>query len=231
MSSTGDRPRTAWKAAFFAVAAVAIVVGAGWALLGSRFLVVRSVHVTISGRLVSRGQVVSAADVPAGLPLIRVNTGAVARRVERIPQVQSATVSKSWPNALVIRVRSRIPVFVVASGPGYAVIDRFGVRLRQVAHRPAGLPLLTLGPQAVGGPAVSAAATVLRELPHQVARRVREVTAADASDVSVRLGSGTVVIWGDTSAAGQKAEELTLLMRRHARLYDVSSPGTAATKR
>lgn len=239
-AEAAGQPRTAWKAVFFALVGAAIIAAAAWALLGSRFLVVRSVHVTISGRLVSQAQVVSAARIPLGLPLIRVNTGMIARRVEQIPQVQSADVSKSWPSTIVISVRSRTPVFAWAVRRGYDVIDRFGVVVRQVAHRPAGLPLLRPGtpaegnaavsPAPMGSATVSAAATVLDELPRGVARRVREVTAADPSDVSVRLTNGVVIVWGDTRAAAQKAQELTLLLRRHARLYDVSAPGTAATR-
>jgi cell division protein FtsQ len=220
--------RTVWRAAFFALAGAAIIAGAAWALLGSRFLVVRSVQVTISGGLASRAQVVSAARVPLGLPLIRVDTGVIARRVEQIPQVQSADVSKHWPSTIVISVRSRTPVFARPAAGGYDVIDRFGVVVHRVPHRPAGLPLLRSG--AGGAEAVSAAATVLHELPPGVARRVSVATAADASDVSVRLTNGVVIVWGDTRAAAQKAQELTLLMRRRARLYDVSAPGTAATR-
>jgi cell division protein FtsQ len=81
-----------------------------------------------------------------------------------------------------------------------------------------------------GNPAINAAATVLGELPHRIGRQVKSVTAVSASDVSVKLAGGTVIVWGDTSGARQKATELTVLMRRHARLYDVSAPGTAVTK-
>jgi cell division protein FtsQ len=224
--------RTAWKAVFFGLAGAAIIAGAAWALLGSRFLVVRSVQVSVTGRLVSRGQVVAAARIPPGLPLIRVNTHAIARRVGQIPQVRSAEVSKNWPSTIVIRVRSRTPVFARSVPGGFDVIDRFGVAVRQVAQRPAALPLFSPGAVAgaPAGGAVSAAATVLDELPRGVARRVSEVTAPDASDVSVRLTNGAVIVWGDTRGAAQKAQELTLLMRRHARMYDVSAPGTAATR-
>lgn len=237
-AATAGQSRTAWKAVFFGLAGIAIVVGAAWALLGSRFLVVRSVQVTIAGRLVSRAQVVSAARIPLGLPLIRVNTPMIAHRVEQIPQVQSAEVSKNWPSTIVIKVQSRTPVFVRAVTGGYDVIDRFGVAVRQVAQRPAGLPLLSPAPGSAGAVngtplnagTVSAAAAVLHELPPGVARRVGEVTAADPSDVSVRLTNGVVIVWGDTRGAARKAQELTLLMRRHARLYDVSAPGTVATR-
>jgi cell division protein FtsQ len=231
------RPRLdRWKAAFFVLAAAAIVAGAAWALLGSRFLVVRSVQVTGTGPQLSRDQVLAAAGVPLGQPLIRVNDRAVTRRVERLTQVQSAQVSTGWPDALVITVRLRVPVFGVAAGNGFDVIDRFGVTLRQTAGRPAGLPLLIASAPGTqpgplrGSPAVQAAAAVLGELPHPIGRRVRSVTAVTASDVSVRLAGGTVVVWGDTSRASQKAAEIAVLMHRHARLYDVSGPGTAVTK-
>jgi cell division protein FtsQ len=225
-----------WKAGFFVLAAAAIVAAAAWALLGSRFLVVRSVQVTGTGPQLSREQVLAAAGVPLGQPLIRVSDSAVARRVERLTQVQSARVSTGWPDALVIAVRLRVPAFGVAAGNGFDVIDRFGVTMRQTAGRPAGLPLLIASAPGTqpgplrGSPAVQAAATVLGELPHPIGRQVRSVTAVTASDVSVRLADGTVVVWGDTSRARQKAAELAVLMSRHARLYDVSGPGTAVTR-
>lgn len=233
---SAGRRRRGVKAAFFALAGIAIVVGAAWALLGSRFLVVRSVQVSGTGPLVSRAQVLAAARIPFGQPLIRVDDAAVARRVGQLRQIQSAHVSTHWPDTIVISVRPRLPVFAVAAGGSYQVIDRFGVSLWAVPRRPAGLPLLTAGPPGQppavlrGNPAVGAAATVLAELPPRIGRQVRAVTAPSASDVSVRLAAGTVIVWGDTGQARLKARELTVLMRTHARLYDVSGPGTAVTK-
>jgi len=243
-----------WKAVFFGVAAIAIVAGVAWALLGSRFLVVRSVHVTGTGPVVSRAEVLAAAHIRRGLPLIRVNTSAVAHRVGEIRQVESAHVSRNWPNTVVISVRLRTPVFAVAVPGGYALVDAFGVDVRDSARRPPGLPLLSLatgtGVTNVGGgtgsdwtdgpggvpslrdsPLARAAAAILRDLPPQVARRVRLVSAATQSDVTLRLADGVVIVWGDASRPEEKAKVLTLLMRTHARTYDVSAPGTAVTER
>jgi cell division septal protein FtsQ len=292
-----------WKAVFFVLALAAIAGGVAWALLGSRLLVVRSVEVTGTGNgsEVSRAQVLAAARIPHGLPLIRVNTSAAARRVARLHDVQSAQVSRGWPDAIVITVRLRTAVFAVVAPGGYELVDAFGVGMRFSAHRPAGYPLLTVGSaasapwpgEAVGGaasspggsgrtrqsgqghqpgkpqpgkasqpgkpqsgqasqpgkthnaggagvpaagaplrgnPAVRAAATVLHELPPAIAHRVQAVHAPNASDVSVRLAGGVVIVWGDTSRAAEKAKELALLMRTGARGYDVSAPGTAVTQ-
>jgi len=225
----------------FGLAALAIAAGVAWALLGSRFLVVRSVQVTGTGPQVSRAQVLAAARIPAGLPLIRVNTAAVARRVGGIRQVQSAQVSRNWPHTVVISVRLRTPVFAVAVvRGGYALVDAYGVDVRDAARRPPGLPLLqlTAGAAGAGGatepsslrPVARAAAAVLHELPPRIARRVAVVRAPTPAEVSLQLGNGAVIVWGDASRSAEKARELALLMRTHARLYDVSAPGTAVTQ-
>jgi POTRA domain, FtsQ-type len=305
--SPAGPPRMGWKAAFFGLAVIAIAGAVAWALLGSRFLIVRSVQVTGTGPTVSRAQVIAAARIQPGLPLIRVNTSAVAHRVGAIRQIQSAQVSRDWPHTIVISVRLRTPVFTVAVPGGYALVDAFGVDLRSSARRPPGFPLLLVGSAAGepwpgaaagspgnasgtghthksgaagrsgharkagrtkkpgaakqpgpasqpagtprpsgastpggtgdaaraplrGNPAVRAAATVLRELPPVIAHRVRAVLAPTASDVWMRLTGGVVIVWGDTSRPAEKAKELSLLMRTHARGYDVSAPGTAVTQ-
>jgi cell division protein FtsQ len=226
-----------WKGVFFGLAAVAIVAGVAWALLGSRLLVVRSVQVTGTGPQVSRAQVLAAARVPAGLPLIRLNTAAVAQRVGGIRQVQSAQVSRNWPSTVVISVRLRTPVFAIAARGGYALVDAYGVDVRDSARRPPRLPLLqlTAGTGGAAGlsslrPVARAGAAVLRELPPGIARRVAVVSAPTPWEVSLRLANGAVIVWGDTSRSAEKARELALLMRTHARRYDVSAPGTAVTQ-
>ena len=226
-----------WRAVFFALVAVAIMATLAWALLGSRLLIVRSVQVTGTGPLVSRAEVLRVARVPRGLPLIRVNAAAVAARVEQIQQVQSATVSRSWPSTVTISVLPRTAVFAVASASGYALVDAFGVTVRQSASRPPALPLLTVGAPGAAPPgslrgsqAVLAAARVLRELPPTVVHQVRLVLAASASAVSVRLTDGIVVVWGSPRRGAEKARELLLLMRTHARYYDLSARDTAVTR-
>jgi cell division protein FtsQ len=222
---------------FFGLAAVAIAAAVAWALLGSRLLVVRSVQVTGTGAQVSRAQVIAAARIPAGVPLIRVNTAAVAQRVDGIREVQSAQVSRGWPSTVVISVRLRTPVFAVAVHGSYALVDAYGVDVRDSARRPRRLPLLqlTAGTGGAAGlsslrPVASAGAAVLRELPPWIARRVTVVSAPNPAEVSLQLANGAVIVWGDSSRAREKSRELTLLMRTHARRYDVSAPGTAVTQ-
>ena len=219
------------KAVLFALAAVVIAAGAVWALLGSSLFVVRSVTVTGAGA-VPRAEVLRAAGIKPGTPLARLDTAAVARRVEQITQVQSAQVSRDWPDSVTIVIRERTPVLAVASGGGFALVDRFGVVLGHVARRPAGMILLTTAadPDSLrGNPAVGAAVTVLRQLPPSIRRLVRAVAAPSPDAVTLSLRGGITVIWGGTDRSAAKAAELKILMRTKALSYDLSDPNTAVT--
>src|SRR5262249_22860075 len=132
-------PRPHWKAVFFASTAVIIVNVMAWALRGSSLLMVRSVRVASNGKVVSTEQVLAAARVTLGQPLIRVDTGAISHRVEQLRQVQSAQVSKNWPTTLVITVQLRRPAFALPMHDGYALVDPYGVSIRDVTRQPAGL--------------------------------------------------------------------------------------------
>ena len=225
------RPRERWKAAFFVVMVLAIIAGAAWALLGPSVLVVRSIQVT-GARTVLRAEVVRAAGIRYGTPLIRVDTARAAHRVERLTLVQSARVSRSWPDTIVISVRARRPVFALAVGGGqFALVDQFGVVLRSAAARPRRLPLLhaLLAGPLRGSNVVRAAALVLRELPARLRRRVRVVRAPAADQVRLTLRGGVTILWGGPDRGPAKAAELSILMRTHARYYDVSDPATAVT--
>ncbi len=235
-AGTAGRPRRRtdpWKTAFFVLAALAIVAGVAWALLGSKFLVVRSVQVTGPAGI-SRAEVIADAGIRLGTPLIRIDPAVLARRVERITLVQSAHVRRVWPDKVVISVQERTAVLAVASGRGYQLIDKFGVALRQVTRRPPGMPVLGQPHPAStatlrGSPEVLAAATVLRELPARLARRIRVIDAPGPEAVTLRLSRGVRIAWGGTGQAAAKSRELAILMRGHARFYNVSDPATAVT--
>jgi cell division protein FtsQ len=219
-----------WRATLFGVLLVAVLAGVGWALLGSSLLVVR--HVEVAGNhLVTAAEVRGAARITAGQPLVRVDTAAAVRRVERIPAVLSATVTRSWPNSIVITVRERTPGVAVAAAGGYDLVDQYGVTVRWVAHKPAGLPLLAAPPEPLLGSAdVRSAVLVLRELPRTLRRKVKSVSAASPASVTLLLSDGTTVVWGGTGQAAQKSAELAMLLRKHARYYDVSDPSTVVTQ-
>jgi cell division protein FtsQ len=229
----GRGPGSKWRAVFFGLASLGIVAGVAWALLGSRFLVVRSVEVTGTST-VPVSTVIAAADVPDGTPLLRVDASAVQRRVESIRDVASATVSKSWPDKLVIAVRERIPVVAVKMSSGYDLMDPTGVVVRWSPDKPAALPkyLTSLpGNDLRGNANLAAAASVLSALPSWLSGSVDEVSAPESGQVTLRLRDDVTIVWGSDSQNQQKSEELQILMKQApASYYDVSAEGTVVTK-
>jgi cell division protein FtsQ len=239
-----------WRAAFFVLASVGILAAVTWTLLGNRLLVVRVIAVS-GTRLVTPAQVRAAAEVPAGTPLIRVDTAQVAARVEGIKQVASARVSKDWPDGLSITVTERVPVVAVrmAAG-GYDLVDHDGVIVTYQRAKPTGLPLFQTGvpgSRLPGNPDVATASAVLAELPawlyHEVANVAvtsgnadaggsgsGEEASVPADSVVLYIDGGQTVVWGGPDMARVKASELAILMRDRASYYDVSDPQTAVTR-
>ncbi|MGH3257786.1 MAG: cell division protein FtsQ/DivIB [Streptosporangiaceae bacterium] len=231
-AATARRRRRRWPLVVAALALVGLVGGAAWALLGSRLIAVRSVIVT-GTHLVTKAEVLKVASVRLGTPLIRVNTSQIAARVVTIRQVQSVQVSTSWPDRVVITIRERTPALAVAApGGGFDLVDPDGVTVLWAAHRPSRLPLY-LAAEAVdslrGDPDVAAAAAVLAELPASLRHSLISITAPNLDQVTLNLSNGITILWGSASDASAKAKELALLMRTHARYYDVSAPGTVMT--
>ena len=238
------RRRIRWRTRFFALAAVAVVAGVSWVLLGDKVFVVRSVTVT-GTRLVSTSAVIAAADVPVGTPLTRVDAGAVTRRVESIRQVASATVTLDWPDHVAIAVTERVPAMAVRmAGGGYDLVDPTGVIVRWASAKPAGLPLFTTalsGAALRGDPGVAAVAGVLAELSPSLAPAVSGVsvtqvptgsggTFGTAEQVTLSLSGGKTAVWGDISNAAAKNRELQILLRTGVRYVNVSAPGTVVTR-
>jgi cell division protein FtsQ len=238
------RRRHPWRTAFFAVAATAIVAAVAWALFGGRLFTVRSISVS-GTHLVTQSQVLAAADVPLGTPLLNVNAGAVASRVEAIRQVASATVTKDWPDHLAITVTERVPAISIRmAGGGYDLVDGTGVIVRWTRAKPEGLPVFQTsltGAALRGDPGVAAVAAVLGELDPWLAVQVVTVTATpvltgdggavvQAQQVTLVLRNGTTVLWGQPGDAAQKNRELQIVLKNKVRDVDASAPGTVVTR-
>lgn len=221
-----------WKTSFFVVAVVALAGGVAWALLGSSFFVVRSVQVSGTGSI-PRQKVLAAARVAIGAPLIRVDAAAIARRVDKVTRVQSASVRRSWPDSIVIDVVPRRPTFLVPAGRGYDVIDSYGVVLGRAPWPRGGLVLLKAPAGSVaalrGNDAVLAAGAVVRRLPGWLRRRLAEVKVRQGSRVILILRPRVTIVWGDATRAAAKSAEIGVLLRTKATYYDVSDPGSAVT--
>jgi cell division protein FtsQ len=192
-------------------------------LLASSTFGVRSVVVTGTGVLTD-DQVREAAAVPAGQPLLRLDSAAAAERVAALAAVAQVRVERSWPSTVILHVTERVPVAFEPTDAGARLVDGGGLFFATVPTPPPGLPEL----HAVEGAPARAAATVIAALgdpAHQALRaEVSAVSADSPADVRLRLRGDRTVRWGSSADSDRKATVLAVLLSQHGQIYDVASP-------
>lgn len=223
------RRRSRLRVAVAWLGAVAVLAAAGWLVLGSRALGVTTVRVTGTDRLTA-AEVRAQAGIERGTPLARLDTTEVARRLRALPPVRQVEVARDWPRTVEIVVTERTPAAVQARGSSWALVDRGGVAFATERRRPADLPVVS-APVDAGRAALRATLDVLEVLPVPVRDQVRQVRAADAEHVTMRLSRGRTVLWGSTERSERKAAVLAVLLSRKASVYDVSAPDTPTTRK
>lgn len=216
------------------------LLGAGcvWVLYGSRWT--RVERVSASGtRVLTPRQVVEAADVPVGSPLISVDTDVIEARLRRkLPRIDSVDVVRSWPHAIRLNVTERTPVLIAEKGRKFIEVDAEGVRYATVSRAPKGAPALELAASRSAGlrrfPAdrlVREAVRVAGSLPAAVARDAHVVKVRSYDSISLELSGGRTVVWGSGEKSRVKARTLVALMKAapEARHFDVSVPTAPAS--
>ena len=234
-----DRSRARRRLAA-ALLVVFTLAGAAWLAVQSSVLDLEKVEVRGSRRAGVEA-LRAAAEVELGEPLLLVDRGAVARRIERSPWVRKASVSFSLPGTLVVKVQERVPVAWIARGPGddagVALVDGDG---RVVDHR--GTPperLLELALDvSVPGPGkqirdAEGALAIAGSVPDGLRARVRAVTPARGGYV-VSVDGIEIVRFGPAQNVTQKWDALEAVVaslgERTVYLVDVRVPSVPAVR-
>lgn len=212
----------------YAALVVVLVGTGGWLLFFSSVVTVRDVSVD-GNRTISPVRVEAVARAPMGRQLARVDLAAIRARVETIPAVKSASVSRSWPHTVAITVTERTPVAVVDRGAGLQAVDADGVLFGSYPRQPGDLPLLQTAPD-VKSEALAEAARVVTSLRPDINDLVERVEVESVDRIRLRLAGGRTVMWGSAEHSAEKAEVLAALLGRDAREIDVSVPGRPTTR-
>lgn len=165
-----------------------------------------------------------------GTPLTRLSTAEVEERIESIPQVKDATVSKRWPNGVEVTFSLRTPVLVTQVDGAFVTVDEDGIELARLDQRPSGLPLV-LFPDGVESREQNTRGvnTAWAALSEELRGRVESMTVAN-HQLTIALQDGRQVRWGTLTDEALKARVLEVLVnQREAKIYDVSSPTSPVT--
>lgn len=178
-----------------------------------------------------------------GHAMVAVDRFALARRVERLPWIASATVTRRWPNVVRVTVREREAIGVIGVPGGVALLDSTGRVLATASAPPAGTFAVVVAPEdeipppghTVAAP-VRGALRILTAMSEGLATRVeaaRRLPGDPATyelrvrgDVTVRLGALERI--GDKLAAAE-----AVLVHEHppGSVIDVRVPRAPAVTR
>jgi cell division protein FtsQ len=231
------------------LAVVAVVV---LALAATRTPLLDVDRVLVTGVDGARAEAVrSAAAVAPDQPLVSLDTGAVADRVEDLPWVASAQVSRSWPATVRVRVTGREVVAAVqVTEQHVALVDADGyvVSIEEGAVEPtdggdaeaggvaAGALVLTgiEGPIAEGRRLDGDARDALT-VATAVAERLPDTVASVSTDLDAELVAGGVVRFGSTDDLDEKITAVKTVLSdvdtACMALLDVRVPGSPALTR
>lgn len=219
------------------VALVLVGLGAiAYLALRSPFLDVDRVQVTGADH-VSADAIRDASGVRRGAALAFVGTGTVEGRIERLPWVADASVTRVFPGTLRVTVREHIPTAYVRDDNGFVLLAGNGRALGRVRDLSAGL-VEVRGVRRVpaDGETVSPADApgVVARLPEALRTRVQAVEVA-AGGLQLQLREGGVVRLGspdDLEAKAAAAEAVLAEPDASPFSYlDVSVPQTPVLRR
>lgn len=205
------------------------------ALVASAFVLLHSALFAITSiRVVGARQTASAAVITAGRltghpPLIDVNPVVVATRVERLPWVKGAVVTRHWPTSVTITITERVPVAQASVAKHrWELFDQSGRVLGFASSRESGLVRLhAINPMPTPGESARdmlfGEVALADALPLSLLPEVREVSSNTSEGLFATLLGGTTAIFGSDLLLRDKMTALATLIANHVSLTGVTS--------
>jgi cell division protein FtsQ len=170
-----------------------------------------------------------AVQIPLGVPLARQDVDAIARRATTLPVIESATVTRNWPNTIAVTVVERRPVLAISQPDGYVLVDKAGLAYQTQSILPLDVVLADVSPG--DKPLLSQVAAIAKAFPEKLRGKVSLITADSRDSIVLMLTSGRTVTWGSSADSELKAQVVTALLKKKPRSYiDVSSPHNPAMR-
>jgi cell division protein FtsQ len=228
-TSRSRRRRNVWIAAIGTTLALVAFVVVG---VYSPMMALRTIEVTGTARIPAT-DIVQALDGQLDTPLPLIDFTEVKQELSEFSLIRSYVTESRPPHTLVVRIVEREPVGSITSPDGFDLVDAAGVVITSGAERTPLYPVVEAAGGASGA-GFEAAVSVIAALPEGIRSQLDTVTAATKDDVTLTLGGGARVVWGNSERAEYKAVVLSALLVSHpvgsVTEYDVSSPDSAVVR-
>ena len=182
-------------------------------------------NVAVEGNVdIKTDDIVSLSGIKIGTNIFLVDLEKIKEKIDTSPFLQCESVTRKYPNTLVIKVKERIRRAVIQYADKYLIIDEYGVILEtgdETAKE--SLPSITginitsfqIGSQikATDNYRVSVLKDVLVELQLQNISGITEVDVANPVGITLLCSSGMKVFLGDDSNVKGKLERMTVILK------------------
>lgn len=201
---------------------VLVILLAGWGILRSPLMAVHTVEVTGSSH-VTKEDVRRATGVGPGRAMIDVRPGDAGQRLEALPWVATATVSRHWPTDIAITVTERRPVAQIGKDRSWVLIDHSGRVLERRTARSVGLPVLQGLTAGAPGSNVKRSAPLLAAvaaMPRSLSDDVAQFGYSSKGALALTLAGDGVVTLGRPDGLSEKFASLTTMLDHLGTLHD-----------
>ena len=219
--------------------AAALVLLSGYLATQSEMLDVDRLEVSGAVRT-PHDDIIAAAGIRAGAPLVGLDLGAARERIARLPWVKDVYSSRSWNGVVGFRVTERSPLAALATPSGWALVEENG-RVLAVEQQFPGAPVPILGlniAQAAPGdwlePSQRGAVSVAAALYEPVRGVVRSIQVGPEGFVLDLHNTGRVLLGDSGEMAAKVLAVHTFIERVNLRCMDtldVRSPGNPVLTR
>ena len=220
----------------YVLAGVAVLSVIGCAIAATRSAMLDVDRVRVSGGAhTSEAEVLKAGGLSHRRFMVSLDPHAMAVRIERLPWIRHASVTRRWPGTVAIELAERRPLAEIPSNDkGFSAVDADGRVLNTSPAADPGLLVVSAGeaPPAPGGavgPATKAAVEVAAALPDRIRSRVGSIAVVPNGDIELQLRSAPLVRFGPADQIQAKITALTTLFDkanlRGATTIDVRVPG------
>ncbi|MDO5075928.1 cell division protein FtsQ/DivIB [Corynebacterium sp.] len=204
----------------YALTAVIVIVAAVVAVFFTPLFTVQNFQVQGQSK-VSVDEVVEATNIREGDILASVDAHRAANDVAQLPWVAKATVSRSWPDTIVVDVSERQAVLYVHRKDGDHLVDTSGTAF--LIDTPPDGSVEIRGTDEDDPELFGKLSDILENL-GEVRGQVEAIEVKDPYDVVVLFDDGRVVEWGAPENNGDKAVATRIALQREGQRWNVSDP-------
>ncbi|MFC4335631.1 cell division protein FtsQ/DivIB [Salininema proteolyticum] len=166
-----------------------------------------------------------------GRNLFRLNAGELAAELAALPRVESARVTRAFPDSVAIKVAEREPFLAVRGEDGFIMVDDHGVAFASDTADSAAPWSVAIESVADAEAAAGPLLGILRELPPGIADEVETVQVTAYGAATFTLTGERTIRWGDDSENEIKSRVSLALLEEGHRKVDVSAPRAPTVSR